>query len=116
MNQEGAALGGIRVASLLSLGIRRASDHRFRALSLDLRDLGGRSDFRHEDARADPELLGGESDGGAVIAARSGGAAGRGCGSSEKVMEGAARFERTRLLQAFELKRQRWRAVTRGGR
>ena len=113
MNQERAALGDIRVASLLSLGIRRAANHRFRAVSLDLRDLGGRSDFRHEDARADPELLGGESDGGAVIAARGGGATGRGCESREEIMEGPPRFERTCRLQAFELERERRRAGSR---
>ena len=110
MDQERAALRDIGVAALLGLGIGRAPNHRFRAVSLDLRDLGGRGDFRHEDARADPELLGGEGDGGAVIAARRGGAAGRGCGSREKIMEGAARFERTCLLQAFKLERQRRRA------
>ena len=107
MDQERAALGDIRVAPLLRLGIGRAPDHRFRPVSLDLRDLGGRGDFRHEDARADPELLGGESDGGAVIAARSGGATGRGCRSRKKIVEGAPRFERTCRLQAFELERQR---------
>src|SRR6202167_5474607 len=32
MNQEGAALGDIRVASLLSLGIGRAANHRFCAI------------------------------------------------------------------------------------
>ena len=103
--QEGAALGDIRVAPLLGLGIGRTANHRFRAVSFDLRDLGGRGDFRHEDARADPELLGGESDGGAVIAARGGGATGRGCWSRKKIVEGAARFERTCRLQATTCRR-----------
>ncbi len=107
MDQERAALRDIGVAPLLRLGIGGASDHRFRAIGLDFRNLGGRSDFRHEDARADPEFLSSVCDGRAVIAARSCGAAGRGRGSGEEVVEGAARLERTCRLKAFELQRKR---------
>jgi hypothetical protein len=69
MDQERAALRDIGVAPLLRLCVSRASDHRFRAIGLDFRNLGGGSDFRHEDARPDPELLSSVCDGGAVIAA-----------------------------------------------
>ena len=115
MDQERAALGDIGVASLLRLGVGGAPNHGLGAVGLDLRDLSGRCDFRHEDARADPELPSGEGDGRAVIAARGGGATGRGCRSREKVVEGAARLERAGRLKAFELQRQRRRAVDRRG-
>ena len=115
MDQERAAFRDIGVAALLGLGVGSPANHGFGAVSLDLRDLGGRGDLRHEDARADAELLSSVCDGRAVVAARSGRATGRGCGSSEKVVEGAARLERTGLLQAFELQRKRRRAGDRRG-
>ena len=116
MNQEGAALGDIRVAPLLGLGIGRTANHRFRAVSFDLRDLGGRRELRDKDARADSELPGGERDGGAMIAARGCRAACRGRWSREEIVKGAARLERTCRLQTFELERQRRRAWYRRGR
>src|SRR5580698_4367116 len=98
MDRERSALRHIRVTPLLGLGIRRASDHRLCSIGLYLCDLGGRCDFRHEHVRLDPELLGGVGDGGAVIAARRGGAAGLSRWSGQEIVEGAARLERTGRL------------------
>jgi hypothetical protein len=52
-------------------------------------------------------LLGRISDGGSVIAARGRGDAGRGNWLRQKRVEGATRFERSRVLQVFELQADR---------
>jgi len=115
MDQERPGFGDIGVAAFLRLRICGAADHRLRAIGPDLGDLRGRGNLRHEDARPDAELGRCVGDRRAVISARGGGAAsGRGR-SGEKIVERPSRLERTRMLEALELQRNRRRAGDRRG-
>jgi len=97
------------VATLLRFGVRPAADDGLGSIGLDLRNLGGRCDFRHEDVRPDAELLSGEGDGGAMVAARRRRAACRERRPGQEIVEGAAGLERAGHLKTFEFERQRRR-------
>jgi hypothetical protein len=101
-----AAFGDIGVAAFLRLGVICAADDGLRAAGADPRDLRGGRDFRDEDLGGYAELLRRIGDGGAMVAARGGGAA-RGRGrAGKKIVERAARLERAGMLQALKLLRQ----------
>ncbi len=104
---ERAGAGDPLLAGRQSLGIAGADHDQFRAIVPDAGDLGGRGDVRDVDPRRDAEGMGGEGDGGAVVAARRCHDPGLGDVPEQQVRERAAGLERPAVLELLELEHQR---------
>jgi hypothetical protein len=99
-----------RLARRQRIGITLAGDDEVGAIVANARHLRRRRDGRHEDPGRHAKLHRRIGDGGAVIAARRRGDTSRGHLAHEQVGEGAARLERSGMLQQLELEADGGRA------
>ena len=103
VDRQGTGLFGPSLARRERIGVTFAADHEVGTVIANALNLGGRGDARHEDLRRHAELARRIGDGSAVVPAGSGDHACARNLSREQIGEGAARLERSRMLQLLEL-------------
>ena len=109
VNAKRSGCGDMGFAQGEGFVISRTLLHDPRAIGGDLGHFRGRGNLRHEDQRLEAELLGGIGHRRAVISPRCRGNAGLAHLASGESVEGAPRFETSRMLQMLELQRHRLR-------
>ncbi|MHC2740901.1 hypothetical protein ACVMFA_006688 [Bradyrhizobium liaoningense] len=103
MDGKRPGLRDMRLARGERIGVAAARDHKLCAISPDPLGLGRRGDVRHEDRGGNAEPLRRIGHGRAVIAAGRGDDTGLRHLPQQQVGEGAARLERSGMLQHLEL-------------
>ncbi len=107
MDRKCPGLGDPALARGQCVGVAIAPDHKLGAIGPDPRDLGRRRHGRDENRRVRAEPFGRERDRRPVIAARRRDHPRRRNDAADQVCESAARLERTRVLQLFQLEQDR---------
>ncbi len=116
VDRQGAGSFGPSLACGERVRITRAADEEIGPVIANALDLGGRGDAGHEDLRPHGEFLRRISDGRAVVSARRSDDARLRNFSREQIGKGAARLERSRMLQLLELQGDRKRVEAEFGR